>query len=249
MKNEQRRTLPENQLYFKHMPRSTSYWLIVPALFLAGVGSVVYLALPVEAPDRPRPTTPVATSFETPLNNHYETLGDDPYCGTAPLDRPWSASTSSAEWEVLDSAWQEQFGLGFDLAEGLVADRPGIRITSWCRSAEELFITAYEPAPTKEGQQLYEILQWGSGEWNELATVELEADFALISLTTQLFEDERLALVARVGDASYAKWFYGDVIWEMATVIPAESCTHWFGGGWSPYGDEEKLVCEVEYKK
>lgn len=239
------------------MTKYNSYWLVFPAILLVGIASAAYFVLPANAPTSsesvPASKPPMANETEglgrTLLNDRYENIPTDPYCGVAPEGRPWSASTASAEWMALDEEWQAQLGLSFDRAERLVAERPDIRITSWCNYGQEMYITAYEPAKAEGDRYEYEVLVWASGQWNEVMTTFIPKDYAVVKLSTQLYPEERdtLAIIARVGDASYAKWMYGNVNLEFNRVVWDEECTHWYGGGWSPYGDEEKLECTSRY--
>lgn len=180
----------------------------------------------------------ISSDLSTPLNDRFEAITEDPYC--------WNIDESK---ESLDSFLGAQFGdssVILDSINASLAENSQRKTLSVCRYAEEAYVLEYQGGGQEfEGYRVYTASSADS-------QFEIGAFIApmgrVMKLSTQLFADEdMLGMSARSGDASYTSWYYYTVGTEANSVTQVEWCDRYFGGGWSPYGDEPTLNCEYRY--
>lgn len=181
---------------------------------------------------------PVQSDLSTPLNDRFESISEDPYC--------LNVEENS---DALSAFLEDQFGDSSanieTVIDGSLAENSQRKVVSVCRYGEEPYVLEYQGGGEEfEGYRVYTA---GGNEPFEIGTF-LSPLGRVVQLSTQLFADEDLlGMSSRSGDASMTSWYYYTIGADANSVVQVEWCDRYFGGGYSPYGDEPTLDCEYRY--
>lgn len=185
--------------------------------------------------------------LSTPLNTRYETLGPDTYCLS---DLQLSAASKMVEWTALRTFLEGHFyeaSGDFELqVRNAVTENPNATILSTCYFAEELYVL--QQAGEGEEYAGYQIFAVSGGKRTSILSEFINPLGRTLTMRTDLFKEDVLSISSREGDASHTSWYYFKFSPPEGALEQVESCERWFGGGFSPYGDEPTLNCEYVYQ-
>lgn len=217
--------------------------------------SIVRPAEKVPAEDTPlvKDPAPVEDSasksddLSTVLNTRYEDIEET----TCLKEQSLSLISRGKDWDPARAYLEGMFGaeqavvLERGLESALSEEPEEAVITSLCKYAEDLYVTELRGSGEEfEGYRAFIVT--GANELYLLGEFIVPLGRA-VGFSTVLFEDDTLGMYARAGDASYTSWYYYRVTGETDGIEQVEWCDRYYGGGWSPYGDEPTLVCEYTY--